>query len=106
MLSLDSSVPTFGHANGDEKYIASSNGDEIVVRRCDHGRRDAVGRFLLGVKEVVANRTRNDRLPMLFHEDIPAINYLLFCVITCAADWDNLGRFFNDDSRGNRQTSA
>lgn len=44
-----------------------------MVRRCNHGRRDAVGRFLLGVKEVVANRTRNDRLPMLFHEDIPGL---------------------------------
>ena len=65
-------MPTFGHADGNEEDIASANGDEIVMGRCDHRGRDAIGRFLLGIEEVVANRTRNDRFPVLFHEDIPA----------------------------------
>ena len=62
---------TLGHASRDEEDVASVNGDEVMVRGGDDGRKVVWRRRLvLSVKEVIANRSRYDGFPVLLQEDV------------------------------------
>ncbi|MPC09094.1 hypothetical protein E2C01_001697 [Portunus trituberculatus] len=63
------------HEDGDKEEVAAQDAEEVVVGCGDHwGNVLIVVGFPLCIKEVVTNGARDDTLPVLLHEHIPAKN--------------------------------
>lgn len=72
--SIPKNPLTFCHTHCNEEEIAAQHTDEVMMRSGNDWRNVliVVG-FPLGIKEVIAYRSRYNTLPVFFHKNIPEI---------------------------------